>query len=202
MTLIEMMVAIAILMIGMEGFTLLFSKAWRDNSYTLEMGRSSIIVSQGVSKIGNYIRGTRQADNGAYPVKSAGGNDLVIYSDYNKDGVTEKLHFYKSSQDIFMGVTLPSETIPVTYQAGDQETMLVAKSIVNSDSEPIFYYFDKNFGGNETANPPLSSPINISDIRLVKIHLKVNINPNRAPDNIEMQSFVEMRNLNDYDRIK
>jgi len=202
MTLIEMMVAIFILLIGMEGFTILFAKTWKNNSYTLEMGRSSIAVSQGLNKMVNYIRGARQADNGAYPIKSASNNDLVIYSDYDKDGTTERLHFYKSGQNVFMGITVPGSTIPVTYQSGDQEVITIASSIVNTTAEPIFFYFDKNFGGNETTNPPLATPANASDIRLVKIHLKINIDPNNAPDNIEMQSYVETRNLNDYDRVQ
>jgi hypothetical protein len=186
----------------MEGFTILFARTWKNNSYTLEMGRSSIVVSQGLNKMVNYIRGARQADNGAYPIKSADGNDLVIYSDYDKDDITERLHFYKSGQNVYMGITKPSGTIPITYQSGDQETISIASSIVNGAAEPIFFYFDKNFGGNEATNPPLSIPVNISNIRLVKIHLKINIDPNNAPDNIEMQSFVETRNLNDYDRIQ
>lgn len=202
MTLVELMIAITIVTIGMGGFTLLFANTWRINSYTLEMGRSSIIVSQGLSKMVSHIRGARQADNGAYPIKSADDNDLVIYSDYDKDGITERIHLYKNGQNIIMGITLPGGTIPVTYQAGDQETITIANSIVNTAAEPIFFYFDKDFGGDETANPPLSTPANISDIRLIKIHLKINIDPNRAPDNIEMQSFVEIRNLNDYDRLK
>jgi prepilin-type N-terminal cleavage/methylation domain-containing protein len=202
MTLIELMVAIAIVGIGMEGFTLLFANTWKNNAYTLEMGQSSMVVSQGVNKIVNYIRGTRQADNGAYPVKSANANDLVIYSDYDKDGATERIHFYKDGQNIFMGVTDPSATMPVTYQAGDQQLFTIAGSIVNTASEPIFYYFDKNFAGDEAADPPLATPANAPDIRIIKIHLKINIDPNRAPDNVEMQSFVEMRNLNDYDRLK
>lgn len=202
MTLIELMVAITILLIGMEGFTLLFSNALKTNSYTLEMGRSSLMVSQGVNKIGGFIRGARQADSGAYPVKSADDNDLILYSDYNKDGITERLHFYKNGQNIYMGVTVPGSTMPKTYPSGDQQTFSIASSIVNTASEPIFYYFGKDFAGDETVSLPLDTPATVANIRIIKIHLKINIDPNRAPDNIEMQSFIEMRNLNDYDRIK
>jgi hypothetical protein len=134
-----------------------------------------------------YIRGTRQADDGSYPVKSANANDLVIYSDYNKDGITERIHFYKNGQNVLMGVRVPSTTMPRTYAAGDQQVITIASSIVNSATEPIFFYFDKNFAGSETANPPLATPATVANIRIIKIHLKINIDPNRAPDNIEMQ---------------
>lgn len=201
MTVIEMLVAIGIFTLGIAGFTLLFIKAWQSNAYTLEMGQSSLMVSEGVSKMVNYIRGARQGDDGSYPVKSAADNDLVIFSDYNKDGVTERLHFYKSGQNILMGVTPPTGGMPKTYPAGDQRIVALAGSIVNAADAPIFLYFNKNYPG-DTVNNPLATPAGVSDIRLVKIHLYVNIDPSRAPDNIEMQNFVEMRNLNDYNRLK
>lgn len=201
LTLIETMIAIAIFVIGMEGFTALYSNAWRNNSYTLEMGQSSMAVSMGLNKMVNYIRGARQSDSGEYALKSASSNDLVLYSDYDKDNITERLHFYKDGQNILMGIRKPSGTLPKTYLSGDEGTITIAKNIVNTASEPIFYYFDKEFAG-DSSDPPLSAPVNVSDVRIIKIHLKININPNRAPDNVEMQSFVEMRNLNDYDRIQ
>jgi prepilin-type N-terminal cleavage/methylation domain-containing protein len=200
LTLVEMMVAIAIFAIGMGGFTLLFSRTWQINHYTLEMGQASMAASQGVSKMVNYIRGTRQADNGAYPIKSADDNDLVVYSDYDKDTITERLHFYKSGQNILMGATNPTSSMPRTYPAGDQQTIAIANYIINDSDTPIFYYYNKDYPG-DAVNNPLSTPASISDIRLVRIYLKINITPNRAPDNIEMQSFVELRNLNDYDRL-
>jgi Tfp pilus assembly protein PilV len=201
MTIVELMVAISIMLIGMAGFTLLFIRTWNSNSYTLEMGQSSMAVSQGVNKMSDYIRGAGQSDNGSYPIVSAQNFDLVLYGDYDKDGTTERLHFYKNNQDILMGVTEPAAAMPRTYPAGDQETITIASRIVNTASEPIFYYYNKDYPG-DAAHNPMSTPASVSSIRLVKIHLKININPNRAPDNIEMQTFVEMRNLNDYDRIQ
>lgn len=203
LTLIEMLMAIAIFTIGIAGLTLLFSRTWQINSYVLEMGQSSLSTSQGVSKMVDYIRRARQADNGSYPIKSADDNELVIYSDYNKDGVTERLHFYKSGQNILMGVTNPTVTLPKNYPEGDQQTITLASNIVNGLDLPIFYYYNRDYPGDEVNNPiptPLSG--RLADARLVKIYIEMNINSNRASDNIKMQSFVEMRNLNDYDRVQ
>ncbi len=201
LTLIETLVAIAIFAIGMVGFSTLFVNAWRNNAYTIEMGQSNLVISQGISKMAGYIRKARQGDDGSYPIKSAGSNDLIIYSDYNEDGITERLHFYYANGTIFMGIATPTGTMPKIYPANDQQVIVIATKIVNTTSEPIFYYFNKNYPG-DTANNPVSIPVDISTVRLVEIHLKININPNRAPDNIEMQSFVEIRNLNDYDHIQ
>lgn len=199
MTIVEMMVAIAIFTLMIEGFTLLFIRTWRTNSFTLETGRASMTVSQGVNKITGYIKGTRQADNGDYPIDSIDDNELIIYSDYDKDGITERLRFYKNGQSILMGVRDPSGTMPKTYASGDQETITLVNYIVNESSEPVFLYYNKDYPGDTTNNPMEAVSSNINSVRLVKVHLKIDIIPNRDPDNIEMQSFAEMRNLNDYD---
>ncbi len=196
LTIIEMLVAIGIFTLGMVGATLLFSRAWQVNGYSLEMGESTSEVSQSINKILNYIREASQSDNGSYPIVSADGNDLVLYSDYNNDGKVERLHFYKSGQDILMGVTVPADTMPVTYPAGDQQTVTIADHIVNTSSQPVFAYYDDTYAGGAGQNP-LTTPAMVSDIRLIEVHLYINIDPNRAPDNIEMQSFAELRNLND-----
>ena len=64
----------------------------------------------------------------------------------------------------------------------------------------MFSYYNKDYPA-DTENNPVSTPADVSEIRLIKIFLKINIDPNRAPDNIQQETFVELRNLNDYDRI-
>lgn len=195
-----MMVAIAIFVIGIEGFTLLFVRSWRANAYIFEMGQASFAVSQGIQEITKNLRKARQGDDGSYPLKSAADNDLVFYADYDKDSITERLHIYKSADKILIGITNPSAGMPKTYPAGDQETKTIAERIVNGAGTPIFYYYNQDYPA-DTVNNPMSSPV-ISDVKLVKIYLQINIDPNRAPDNIEQQTFVEIRNLNDYDKIQ
>ena len=202
------MIAIAIFTIGITGFTQLFVNSWKNNHFVFEMGQTSATVSQGLSTIGDYIKRVRQGDNGAYPIILARDNELTVYCDYNKDGTTERLHFYKEAYTyngnsfyrIMMGIRIPSTTLPKTYASGDASVVTVINNIMNDTSTPIFYYFDRNYAG-ASGQLALSTPANITDVRLVKVYLKINIDPNRAPDNIEMQSFNEMRNLNDYDRI-
>ena len=78
MTLTEVAVAIAIFTLMIEGFTLLFIRTWKNNSFTLETGRASYAVSQGVNKITGYIKRTRQGDNGDYPIDEIGDNNHCL----------------------------------------------------------------------------------------------------------------------------
>lgn len=201
MTLIEMIMAIAIFTIGIGGLTLLFSKTWKANSYTLEMGQSTMAISQSMKKTVDYIRRARQGDDGSYPIQSADDNEFVFFCDYNKDGTTEKLHFYKSGQNILMGVTNPTAVVPKSYPSGDQTIITIATNIVNESDEPIFFFYNNNYPA-DNVNNPVETPALPADIRLVKIMLEVNTVPGRDPDNISLQSFVEMRNLNDYNQFK
>jgi prepilin-type N-terminal cleavage/methylation domain-containing protein len=199
-TLVETLVAIAILLIGTAATTMLFSKMMQSKAYSLEMGRSAFVVSRSVGDLTQYLRQTKQSDAGAYPIVSASDNDIVFYSNYNKDSKTERLHVYLSNNKVYMGVRSPSATFPVTYATGDESTTQLADHIVNTSSDHMFSYYNKDYPADTTHNP-VATPANVSEIRLVKIFLKINIDPNRAPDNIQQETFVELRNLNDYDRI-
>jgi prepilin-type N-terminal cleavage/methylation domain-containing protein len=199
MSLVEMLIAIAIFAIGILGFSELFLHSWRQNSYTMEMGQASMAVSQGVNEMVQYLREVRQGDDGSYPVISADDNDLVVFDDYDRDSITERLHFYRSGSDIIMGVRKPTTGLPKSYAAGDAETKIIASHIVNDAGTPIFAYYDSNYP-EDSINNPIDTPAMVPNVRLIRIDLHMNIDPNRAPDNIQIQSFVEIRNLNDHDR--
>lgn len=199
MSLVEMLIAISIFTIGILGFTQLFVHSWRQNSYTIEMGQTAMATSQGVNKMVQYLREVRQGDDGSYPVISANDNDLVVFGDYDKDDITERLHFYRSGSDVLMGIRKPNTGMPKTYAIGDAETKIIASHIVNDAGTPIFAYYDSNYP-EDSVNNPIDTPAMVPNVRLIRIDLRMNIDLNRAPDNIQIQSFVEIRNLNDHDR--
>jgi len=197
-TLVETIVAIALFTVGTQATVLLFSKIMRSKAYSMEMGKASFVVSRSISDLTKYIRKARQSDAGAYPIVSADDNNLVFYSDYDKDEHTERLHIYfnDATDTLYMGVRDPSGTFPITYASGDGETITLAEHIVNTTSDPVFLYYNKNYPG-DTEHNPVDTSADVSEIRLVKIFLKINIDPNNAPDNIQQETFVEMRNLSE-----
>jgi len=201
MTLIEALLAIMIFTFGILGFSQLFIKSWQSNQFSYQMGQSTFAVSQGVNKMVDYIRRARQGDDGAYPIKSADNDDFVFFCDYDKDGITERVHIYKSNGQIMLGYRKPTTGIPKTYPTGDQASFVLAQYIVNGANDHIFYYYNKDYPGDQTHNP-VATPAVVADIRLVKIKLSVDPDVNKPPDSVQMESFVELRNLNDYDRIK
>ena len=199
MTLVEMLVAIAIVLISMEGFTLLFLKTWDTNKFIIEEGLASAAASHATNKIVIQLRGVQQADNGEYPIKSGGDFDLVFYSDIDDDGAVEKVHYFLDlvTDQLKVGVSNPIATNPVTYPAGDDTVSVVTNYVVNEAADPVFYFYNENYP-SDTVNNPLATPVVISTVRMIRVKLYVNINPVHAPDNIYIESFVDLRNLNDY----
>lgn len=193
----ELIVAISIFTIGIAGFTMLFAKTWKSNSFVLEEGQASFEASNALDGMVKSLRKVKQADNGHFGIKSAGDFDLTVYLDNDGDGVTEKVHYFldSPSQQLKKGVSEPSGS-PLTYPTDDQTVTTLAHHVVNTSSQPIFIYYNEHYPVDMTGNP-LLTPIVLPDVRLIQIHLWVNIKPSSAPDNINLESFVELRNLND-----
>lgn len=197
MSLVEMIIAIFILFMGMEGMTILFLNSWKSNKFVLETGNASLIASRSVNQVVKDIRRARQADNGDYPVESGTDFDLKIYLDVDADGVTERVHYFLSDGSLYRGVTNPSATTPVSYPVGDEVVQEMAQYISNTPTDPLFSYYNRDYPA-DTMNNPLAAPIAVQDIRLIQVHLLVNIDPVHAPNNINVESFAELRNLNNY----
>ena len=87
------------------------------------------------------------------------------------------------------GVIEPVEDISgqVSYPL-NQENIQVMTSFVRNLS-PIFSYFDEN--GNQLVN----YPARLIDTKLMKVYLIINVDPNHSPQNFELESYVQLRNL-------
>jgi prepilin-type N-terminal cleavage/methylation domain-containing protein len=198
MSLVEMLVAIAIFSIGIAGFTALFVNSWRSNSFIVEEGQTNQIATRAVDSIVKNLRKIRQSDNGDYPIKSGDGFNLTVYVDDDDDGTTERVHYYLNGQILEKGVTNPTTASPPVYPTGDQTVTAVANYVTNTSGQPIFYYYNKNYPGDTVNNPLATSPaLAVDQVKLLKIQLWVNIKPNTAPDNVNFESFVDLRNLNE-----
>ena len=196
MTLIETLVAVAIFILGVGGFTMLASKSWKVNAFVLEAGNATSKATKALNETVKNLRKVKQADDGSYAVKAVGPNSLTVYLNDDEDAKTERVHYYyeTNTQTFKKGVTKPSGN-PITYQASDQTVSVVANYVTNTTSQPVFEYYNNNYPA-DTTNNPMASPVP-ADVRLVKVRLWINIKPLTAPENVNLESFAELRNLNE-----
>lgn len=197
MTLVELLAAVFIVMLGMGGFSVLLIRSYRMNGFIVETGVASATASRAVERTIADLRKVRQGDDGSYPVVSGDDFDLRVFIDIDDDGKTERIHYFLQNGSLMRGITEPTATQPVSYPSGDQSVAAVATYVANESSEPVFSYYNDDYPG-DTVNNPLPTPISIQEVRLVRVRLIVNVNPNRAPEETNVESIAELRNLNEY----
>jgi hypothetical protein len=120
-----------------------------------------------------------------------------VYLDVDKDGTTERVHYFldQATDELKKGITDPLATTPISYPATDDSVSVITNYVINEATDPVFYYYNENYPG-DIVNNPLVSPVAVDQVRLIRVHLYVNINPVHAPDNINIESFADLRNLN------
>lgn len=201
MTLVELMIAIAIALMSMEGFAFLLTRSWDTNKFILEEGMASSAASRATNLVVIQLRGIQQAENGDYPIKSSDDFNLTVYANVDADDDVERVHYFldQANDQLKKGITQPNmSTNPPSYAATDEAVYVMMNYIVNDATNPVFYYYNGNYPG-DTTNNPLHTPASPGAIRLIRVHLYVNINPIHAPDNINIESFVTLRNLHNYE---
>ncbi len=191
-TLIETIVVIGILLI-----VAVISANFINTLYKFQKGDFARLVNieraRGVMETMVYeIRKINQAETGAYPIESAGPQSFVFYSDIDEDSLTEKTRYFLSGSTLKKGVIEPAGN-PFSYPAGNEIITDVSQEIVNN-ARPIFYYYDRDYTGSEAY---LADPVSNAAVRLVRVLIFVDNNPNTQPIEIELDSKVQIRNLKD-----
>ncbi|MDP3954049.1 MAG: prepilin-type N-terminal cleavage/methylation domain-containing protein [bacterium] len=167
-TLIEIVVgmsilAVAVLLISSFGLDIFNSQISFGRAIEIEQE-----VQQTFKILVPELRSLEPSVNGSFPISQAGSLSLEFYSDTDNDGLSEKIRYFLENNTLKRSITPPSGSPPV-YDLGDEKIKEVIHDLTNASS-PIFYYYDKNYTGSE---PTLAFPINIPDIRVIKIQITV-----------------------------
>ncbi|MEI6580741.1 MAG: type II secretion system protein [bacterium] len=189
-TLVEILFTISIFIVVFSTLTLFAKNIWTYSTF-ISGGLENVDTSRNALKMmASEIRTASQADTGAYTISQATNTSFSFYSDINGDGLKEKVRYFLENGSIKKGVIKPTGLI-LSYVQSNEILTTVASYITNSS---IFYYFDENYDGT---TEPLSSPINVSSIRLVKIIITMDKDVNRPPAPMTMTTQVSIRNLKD-----
>jgi len=193
LTLIELLVASVlgiILMTGVLGLQYILAKNREvaiDNYYAVDTANVNL------TGLVREIRTARQSETGSYPIASAQDNELIFYSDIDFDQRIERVRYSLDGDTLEKGIVEPTGQ-PVSYDLLDEKVKILSSS-VNNLGEPLFTYYNGDWPV-DTANNPLSSPPNLSAVKLVKIYL--NIASSSDSDNeYVLESFAAIRMLKD-----
>lgn len=113
------------------------------------------------------IRSMIPSAAGAYPIESASSTSFIFYSDVDRDGVVDRVRYTLATSTLDRGTIRPAGN-PLIYSTSSE---IITSSVNNVDvGQSSFTYFDENFTGSQI---PLSSPVNLLAIRVIKVNITV-----------------------------
>lgn len=145
-----------------------------------------------IEEIARELRAAALSDGGAYPIEMASTTAVTFYANIDQDASREKMRYFLEGGALKKGVTEAAGTPPVYDPAGESVKTLVYD--VAATATPLFAYYDRNFAGTSS---PLSPPINVPDIRLIKVVIVIDRDPALPPPATIVESRVMLRNLKD-----
>lgn len=193
MTLVELVMATAIMTLLMTAMSIMVIRVYDANKYVIEQGLNNHQLQNSIRSFSTNLREARQSDAGGYLIESADDFDLVFFANIDDDQDVERVHYYLDGQQLKMG-TAKAAGFPAIYPEADEEVITVGNGIVNTSSQPIFYYYNRDYPEDQTTNL-IETPAAVEEISLVKIDVFANINPNHIPDQMRMETFVKPRNI-------
>jgi len=195
-TLVEIIVTLGVLSIVILGIYSFLVEIIKFQNFVSEQNAAISIARNGIEQIIQELREADISDTGAYPIALANAQELVFYSDIDNDLLTEKVRYFLDGINLKKGIIEatydPLADPPYSY-LGDEEIKNISLSVQNS-AEPIFSYYNGDYPG-DTINNPLPYPVNVTEVKLIKINLQININPYRVPDTYLLENYVQLRNL-------
>ncbi len=139
------------------------------------------------------LRSASPGNDGSFAIITAATNTIAFYSDTDGDALKEKIRYYISTTTLKKGSIKPTGN-PLTYNSANEIFSYLAYDVKNATSSPLFEYFDSSYAGTTT---PLTQPVTVTNIHLVKVNLMIDADPNRSPIIRTYTSQVNLRNLKD-----
>jgi prepilin-type N-terminal cleavage/methylation domain-containing protein len=192
-TLIETMVALGMIVLISVAVATFQTNIFRFNKYTKDVIESAQDSRAIIATIVKEMRSMSPSGNGAYPISSVATSTVTFFSDIDGDTKMEQVRYFLTGNVLKKGVIASTGNPPVYNPASEVITTL-AYNLKNSSTTPLFEYYDTNYAGTSS---PLTYPVNITSIRLIRTNLLIDADPNRSPIPRLYTSTATLRNLKD-----
>jgi len=189
LTIIETIVYIGVFAVVMGAVSGVIIYLYRTNAYTIQQSYAINSARKGVEIITREIIEATYSDTGAYPVVSAAEQSFVFYSDIDKDNKIEKIRYFLDGYNFKKGET-ESTGNPLVYEDVNEKVIVISEDVRNG-ADAIFNYYN-------ASSTEVTDLGQLADIRLVRINLIVNIDPERPPEEFTLRSSSQIRNLYEY----
>lgn len=149
-------------------------------------------VRRAFKTMSSEIRTASPSSLGSYPLSETATSSFIFYSNIDADSYKEQVRYFLQGTTLKKGVIKPSGA-PLVYNPMYEVVTELIHHVVNATTS-VFTYYDTNYDGT---TQPLTEPIDISTVRLVKVTVFVDEN---TEDQLRSHTFttqISMRNLKD-----
>ena len=180
-TLMEILISMSIfvLIFILGGNFIIYGLRW--TTFGTEQETAIYTARRAMEIMVKEIRGANNSEQGDYPLNTIEKDDFIFYSDVEYDGEMERIRYVLDGSELKKVVTQPGPADD--YSLPGATTTIAA--YVNNQEEPVFVYYDSD--NVETTD--------IDSVRLIGIILKINVTPERAPNDYYVETDVHLRNL-------
>ena len=181
-TLVEMIVSVGIFIIIVVAWYSLIIRSYQSAEFGLQQQEAIREGQRGIEIMTQELREMSAAENGNYALELASDNEIIFYSDVDQDIAAERVRYFFDGYDLKKGLIEPQGD-PAVYDT-DNEVVHTISSFTNNGTSSLFTYYNADYP-YDTTNNPLPAPARLIETKLIHIYLRVNINPNRDPQDFE-----------------
>ena len=173
-------------------------------NFQTDVFRDYSIASAGITSDGEmrsairaFMRDARAAapaQTGAYALETTGTSTFTFYSDVDGDTLRDRVRYFISGATLTRGVTPPTG-FPAVYVSSNERLMSTVHNLALGVT-PLFIYYDVNYTGTTS---PLSMPVDVAQVRYVRITLIVDADSNRPRAPVTLSGGVMIRSLKNSD---
>ena len=192
-TLIEVMVVFLIFISLFDAIWMIYKSSISSNDIITESLNVQGEIRNAFTSMTAGIKSASQSSTGAYPISTASSTSLTYFSDIDHDGLKEQVRYFLLGTSLRQGIIKPTGN-PLIYQVSNEKVSSLVRNVIRDNSKPVFSYYDSNYDGNSA---PMTNPPNILNIRLIKINLLIDKDPNTSPAAAEFTTQISIRNLKD-----
>jgi len=189
-TLLEMAVALGIFSLVILSLSAIFIFSFKTRNIIWEQLKTQDDGRRVVQAFVNELRSANYSSIGAYPLEKVSDQELIFYSNIDNDNYRERIRYFLDGTDFKKGITKPSGN-PLVYTTSTEQILVVAQDVFNTTT-PIFYYYSENYSGEES---PLSTPISVTQVKIIGITLDLEAEPNISPAPFHIETKAQIRNL-------
>ncbi len=166
-TLIEVVVVIGIFGLISGGVITLVSSVFVQSSKQGESIADTDQARKLSNKLTQELRNAVYGENGAYPLNSAGNQEIIFFSNVDSDDEVERVRYYLQSGALYKGIVQPTGS-PYSYNPAQEVAEKVQSSVANN-STPLFYYYNDSYDG--ITGTALTQPVNVAQVNFIKLNL-------------------------------